>query len=80
MGSYDGAEACILLHSITEKYKNTFGLFWDDRLGVLKDTACDTDIKNGLRKWFQEHNLRITAKVNKKTTDFLDVTFDLNDY
>lgn len=72
MGSYEVAEACVLvgaflLHSIAEKYGNTFGLDRDDGPGMLKDTASNIDIiKNGQCKLFQEHSLRITIEVKKK--------------
>jgi hypothetical protein len=44
MGSFDGAESCelvgsYLLHLITTKHGNNFGLYRDDGLGVIKATA-----------------------------------------
>jgi len=84
MGSYDGAEACelvgtLLLHSITAKYGNTFGLYRDDGLGVIRGSARNTEkIKQGLCTLFHTHGLRITIEANKKVVNFLDVTLDLN--
>jgi hypothetical protein len=43
MGSYDGAESCervgsFLLHQITQKHGENFGLYRDDGFGVIKAT------------------------------------------
>ena len=44
MGSYDGAETCepvgsFILSCITAKYGNSFGLYRDDRLGVIEEKS-----------------------------------------
>jgi len=83
MGSRDGAETCELvglyLLSHISKINKSFGLYRDDGLGVIQDTARNIEqIKKKLCKLFAEKDLRITIEANKKVVDFLDVTLDLN--
>ena len=84
MGSYDGAETCelvgsFILSSITAKYGNSFGLYRDDGLGVIKETSRRIEqIKKDLCALFKKHGLRITIEANKKSVDYLDITLDLN--
>ena len=83
MGSYDGAESCelvgsFLLHLISKKYCNTFGLYRDDGLWVIKASPRKTElIKKDLCTIFNEHNLNITIEANKKIVNFLDATLNL---
>ena len=81
MGSYDGAETCelvgsFLLHQITHKHGENFGLYRDDGLGVWKAAPpCEIEIiKMDLSSFFNNHGLKITIEANKKIVDFLDVT------
>ena len=54
IGSYDGAETCelvgsFILSSITANYGNSFGLYRDDGLGVIKEKSRKIEqIKNDL--------------------------------
>ena len=86
MGSFDGAEICetVGLYLLNELEKifgeNVMGLYRDDGLGCLKNTSGPKTerTRKDLIKMFQNHNLKITVDTNLTTTDFLDVTFDLN--
>ena len=72
MGSFDGAESCelvgsYLLHLITTKHGNNFGLYRDDGLGVIKATAREIEnIKKDLCSIFNKYGLKITVEANKK--------------
>jgi hypothetical protein len=49
MGSFDGAESCelvgsFLLHLITMKHGNKFGLYRDDGLGIIKATPRQIEL------------------------------------
>ena len=82
MGSFDGAESCelvgsYLLHLITTKHGNNFGLYRDDGLGVIKATAREIEnIKKDLCSIFNKYGLKITIEANK--TLALDVTLNLS--
>ena len=84
MGSYDGAETCelvgaFLLHQITKKHGNHFGLYRDDGLGIVKTSPRKLELmKKDLCAIFRKYGLKITIEANKKIVDFLDVTLDLN--
>ena len=86
MGSYDGAESCelvgsFLLHQITQKHGENFGLYRDDGLGVIKATPRKIEIiKKHIcpNSIFNNHGLKITIEANKKILDFLDVTLNLS--
>ncbi|CAB4040461.1 Hypothetical predicted protein, partial [Paramuricea clavata] len=84
MGSFDGAESCelvdsYLLHLITTKHGNNFGLYRDDGLGAIKATACEIEnIKKDLCSIFNKYGLKITIEANKKIVNFLDVTLNLS--
>jgi hypothetical protein len=72
MGSFDCAESCervgsYLLHLITTKHGNNFGLYRDDGLGVIKATARQKD----LCSIFNKYGLKITIEANKKIVNFL---------
>ena len=83
MGSFDGAESCelvgsFLLHLITLKHGNKFGLYRDDGLGIIKATPRQIElIKKDLCALFNNHGLKITIEANKKIVNFLDVTLNL---
>ena len=83
MGSFDGAESCelvgsFLLHLITMKHGNKFGLYRDDGLGIIKATPRQIElIKKDLCALFNNHGLKITIEANKKIVNFLDVTLNL---
>ena len=83
MGSYDGAESCVLVgafipNSIKEKYGNTFGLYRDDGLGVINGSPRQIEIiKKDLCIIFNKNGLKITMEANKKIVNFLDVTLNL---
>ena len=83
MGSFDGAESCdlvgsFLLHLITMKHGNKFGLYRDDGLGIIKATPRQKElIKKELCALFNNHGLKITIEANKKIVYFHDVTLNL---
>ena len=83
MGSYDGAETCELIGSymlslITAKFKSQVGLYRDDDSAVCKATPREIEkIKQQVSNVFKSNGLKITIEANKKTVNFLDVTFDL---
>ena len=84
MGSYDGAESCelvgsFLLHNITQKYCNNFGLYRDDGLGIIKGSPRQVELtKKDLCAIFNEQGLKITIEANKKCVNFLDTTLNLS--
>ena len=84
MGSYDGAESyelvgSFLLHQITQKHGENFGLYRDDGLGVIRATPRKIEIiKKDICSIFNNHGLKITIEANKKIVDFLDVTLNLS--
>ena len=87
MGSYDGAEICelvglFILDSLARRFgKENVGLYRDDGLALLKNTTgrlADRS-RNDLIKLFEEFGLKITTQTNQKTTNFLDITLNLND-
>jgi len=83
MGSFDGAEVCelvgcYLLHQLPVSYRRNFGLYRDDGLGTIKGTARQVEIiKKEICNIFKTNGLRITADANKLSTNFLDITLDL---
>jgi len=83
MGSYDGAETCELvglyiLHTIRQKLKGNYGLYRDDGLAAIKASPQQAEkIKKQLCTIFKGLNLDITVDANKRTVNFLDVTFNL---
>ena len=80
----DFAESCelvgsFLLHNITQKYGNNFGLYRDDGLGIIKGSPRQIELtKKDLCAIFNEHGLKITIEANKKCVDFLDITLNLS--
>ena len=85
MGCYDGAEVCelvgvFLLNKLAPLFgNNDLGLYRDDGLATLrKASARDSDsTRKNLTSTMKRYGLRITVEINAKTTDFLDVTLDL---
>ena len=86
MGSYDGAEICELvgtyiLATLPLSYKRkSVGLYRDDGLMVHRNISGRTAdrIKKDLTQHFASFGLRITIHANLKSTNFLDLTLDLN--
>jgi hypothetical protein len=84
MGSFDGADCCelvaaFILNKINNEIGGNFGLYRDDGLGAIKDTARKIEImKKKLCKLFDESGLRITVEANQKVVIYLDVTLDLS--
>ena len=86
MGSYDGAEICELVGIFIQSKlcnlinKKDFGLYRDDRLGILRNTSGleANNKRKTITKVFKECELSITCEVNKRILDFLDVRFNLN--
>ena len=58
---------------------NTFGLYRDDRLPVIKGLSGPENerLKKNVVKTFKDYGLNITIKANIHTVNYLDVTFDL---
>ena len=87
MGCYDGAEIYELVGTYIQNKlcklmnKKDFGLYRDDRLGILRNTSEPEANRNrkNIIKIFKECGFSITCEVNKKIVDFLDVRFNLND-
>ena len=84
MGSFDGAEVCELvglyaLNKLREKFGNNIGLYRDDGLALIEGTSLRIADKarKDLCSAFQEFGLKITAEVNYKTVNFLDITLNL---
>ena len=83
MGSYDGAETCELiglymLSLIGPKFRNQVGFYRDDGLAVCNATPREIEkIKQEVSSVFKANGLKITIEANKKSVNFLDVTFNL---
>ena len=84
---YDGAEKCELIGIYIQNKlsklmkKKDFGLYRNDGLGILRNTSkteADWKLKS-IIKIFRGCGLSITCEVNKKTIDFLDFWFNLNE-
>lgn len=87
MGAYDGAEVCelvglFLLNEISKNYnKNNVGLYRDDGLAIFKDiNGHQADkIRKDFHKIFKDQGLDLVIECNIKITNFLDVTFNLEE-
>ena len=87
MGCYDDAKICKVVGIYMQNKlcklmnKKDFGLYRDDRLGILRNTSGPEANRRGksIIKIFKECGLSITCEVNKKIVDFLDVRFNLNE-
>ena len=61
------------------KYGQTFGLYRDDGLGVIKATLRKVEsMKKDLCTIFNNYGLKITIEANQKIVNFLDVTLNLS--
>ena len=83
MGSFDGAETCELVGSfLLSKLQHlniNVGLYRDDGLAITSATPRDTEnIKKEICRIFNSNGLRITIEANKRTINFLDITFNLD--
>ena len=87
MGSFDGAEVCELIGTYAlaslpaSRYaRNDIGLYRDDGLAVHKNVSGSAAerTKKDLIKHFRSLGLKITIQTNLRTTNFLDLTLDLN--
>ena len=82
MGSYDGAETTdlvglFLLNQLKHLPVNV-GLYRDDGLAVSTLTNRLTEkLWQQMKKVYEDNGLKVTAEVNKKVINFLDVTLDL---
>ena len=85
MGCFGGAEVCELVGTfILNKLKNvfqnnTFGLYRDDELAVIKVLSGPEieRLKKNVVKTFKDYGLNITIEANLHIVNYLDVTFDL---
>ena len=82
MGSFDGAETTdlvglFLLHQL-QHLPVDLGLYRDDGLAVSALTNRLTEkLWQQIKKVYEDNGLKVTAEVNKKVVNFLDVTLDL---
>ena len=87
MGSFEGVVMCGLfglyaLNKVRTRFgDNNIGLYRDDGLALIEGNSPRlADIaRKDLCSVFQELALKITAEVNYKTVNFLDVTLNLTD-
>ena len=88
MGAFDGTEVFELIGmfmlSLLSKHinKNHIGLYRDDGLVILKNTSgpeAEKLNKKKIQKLFKEKDLDIFVQCNLKTTNYLDITLNLND-
>ena len=76
MRSSNEAETCVLVGSYL---LSQIGLYRDVGLAILNHTPREMEkAKKQICQIFANNNLKITADVNKKVVNFLDVTLDLN--
>ena len=87
MGSYNGAEICeliglFILNTLQDHFGKNVGLYRDDGLAVVNTRSgrlCDKKRKELTTATFEDLGLKITAMTNQHRSNFLDLTFDLND-
>ena len=86
MGSFDGAECCMLVGLlILSKIKTILncGLFRDDGLGVVKAIGRRGQeverVRKSLFRIFGDLGLKIVAEGNLVEVDYLDISFNLTD-
>ena len=88
MGSYDGAEICDLigLFLLSELQKLNlnieFGCYKDDGLAISRSSARQNEktVKKKISDTYNKYGLEITIQTNKKSVQFLDVEFNLENY
>ena len=83
MGSHDGAEICeligqFILKTLQDRFGKDEGLYRDDGLVVINTRSGSFAIRKELTAVFDNLGLKITAMTNQHRTNFLDLTFDLN--
>ena len=81
MGYFDEAKVCELVGKyILNQLKETFGLYRDDGLAVVKGLSRPEigGMKKRVIKIFKDCRFKITIKVNLKIVSSLDVTFNLH--
>ena len=86
MGSLDGAETCelvglYLLNSLRKEItQEDVELYRDDGLIIVKNANGHTldSLRKKIIRIFKNEGLKITIEANLTTTNFLDVTLDLN--
>ena len=87
MGSYDGADICVLLglyilYFLGKVYGiQNVGLYQDDGLACLHKISgpnSDKIRKDMIRTFRENFGLKITIKTNLKAVNFLDVKFNLS--
>ena len=67
-----------MLSLIRPKFRNQVGLYRDDGLAVCNATPREIEkIKQEVSNAFKANGLKITINANKKSVNFLDVTFNL---
>ena len=82
---FDGAEVCklvgaFILNKLENVFQNnTFGLYKDDGLAVIKGLSGPEieRLKKNAVTTFKDYGLNITIEANLLTVNYLDVTFDL---
>ena len=86
MGSLDGAKICemvglYILHKISHIIPHDYvGLYRDDGLAMVTGSGPQMDrLRKDIHKLFQGMKLDVTVETNLLITDYLDVTFNLND-
>ena len=66
-----------MLSLIAPKFKDEVGLYRDDGIAVCNATLRQIEkTKQEVSSVFRSIGLKITIETNKKTINFLDVTFD----
>ena len=82
MGSWDGAEVVYLVGLYLLSKLSVLGLdvrlYRDDGLAVMRLRPRQAEItEKNLCSLFKDHGLSVTASVNLKSVNFLDVNFNL---
>ena len=85
MGSFDGAEVCELvglyiLHKLEDVIEQMhIGLYRDDGLAVIQGSGPQIErLRKDVFQIFKTMGLKVTIESNIKSTDFLDIFFDLS--
>ena len=83
IGSYDGEEVCelivlFILNTLKDKFGNKIGLYRDDGLIAFnsESTRLADKTRKELTKIFSGFGLEITAQINSKSVNFLDINFN----
>ena len=73
---------CFLFEKISKICnKSNIGLYRDDGLSIFRNKSGTQleKMKKKLQRLFKEYDLEITAEINLKIVNYLDVTFNLKD-